>query len=65
MMKLCHPFTMLVIGPTQSGKTVFVLKLISDASKVIEPVPERILYCYTEYQPEKFDAFAARGVNFF
>ncbi len=64
-MKFCHPFTMLVIGPTQSGKTVFVLKVISEASRLIEPAPERILYCYTEYQPDSFDTFAAQGVSFF
>jgi CheY-like chemotaxis protein len=65
MLKLCHPFTMLVTGPTQSGKTVFVLKIISQVDRLIDPAPKRILYCYTEYQPKSFDAFAARGVNFF
>jgi hypothetical protein len=65
MMKLCHPFTMLVTGPTQSGKTVFVLKILSDVNRIISPAPERILYCYTEYQPKSFDAFASKGVVFY
>ena len=40
----------IVSGPTQCGKTTFILKLISDAQVVIEPPPERIVYCYGEYQ---------------
>ncbi len=65
MIKLIHPFTMSVSGPTQSGKTIFVLKLIENASILVEPPPKRIIYCYTEYQADKFDYFAARGVEFF
>jgi hypothetical protein len=65
MLKLIHPFTMMVSGPTQSGKTIFVLKLIDNASTLVEPAPKRIIYCYTEYQADKFDYCAARGVEFF
>jgi KaiC/GvpD/RAD55 family RecA-like ATPase len=64
MLNLIHPFTMIVCGPTQSGKTVFVLKIIENVNKHIQPAPKKILYCYTEYQPAKFDNFASRGVNF-
>lgn len=46
-----HPFTAIVAGPTSSGKTVFVFKLIVNVNEMIVPQPEKILYCYSEYQP--------------
>ena len=45
-----HPFTCIVSGPTGSGKSVFTLKLIEHAQQIITPPPERIMYCYGEYQ---------------
>ena len=45
-----HPFTCMVAGPTGSGKSVFTFKLISEAYDQITPPPEKILYCYGEYQ---------------
>ena len=47
------PFTCVISGPTGSGKSVFVQRLIKHAKTVISPPPERILYCYGVYQ-EKF-----------
>jgi hypothetical protein len=49
--RLKHPFTCTVAGPTSSGKTQFVLRLIRHANELIHPPPERILYCYGEFQP--------------
>jgi hypothetical protein len=46
-----HPFTALVVGPTQSGKTVFTFKFIREARQLIHPPPEKIVYCYGEFQP--------------
>ena len=46
-----HPFTCIVGGPTKAGKTVFVKKLVQCAVDMIVPVPERIIWCYTEWQP--------------
>ena len=37
---LKHPFTSMVVGPTQSGKTCLILKLIKRANEVIVPPPE-------------------------
>ena len=54
MLPFRHPFTCIVSGPTQCGKTTFILKLIDNAQTVIEPPPERIVYCYGEYQ-QSFD----------
>lgn len=45
-----HPFTAIVAGPTQSGKSVFTFKLISFAQELISPPPEKVVYCYGEYQ---------------
>lgn len=49
-----HPFTCLVAGPTQSGKTYFVQKILENKNIVIEPRPDRIIYCYSSWQT-KFD----------
>ena len=49
--RLKHPFTSVVAGPTKSGKTRFVFRLIENADTLINPPPERIVYCYGEFQP--------------
>lgn len=48
--RLVHPFTMIVAGPTQSGKTWFVKKLIENRQLLVNKPPERIIYCYAIYQ---------------
>ena len=47
--RLKHPFTCMVVGPTQCGKTRFVLELIH-RSRCIHPFPERIVWCFGCYQ---------------
>jgi hypothetical protein len=49
-MNFKHPFTAIVAGPSGSGKTVFTTKFIENASKLINPSPQKILWCYGEYQ---------------
>ena len=49
--KLHHPFTSVVAGPTGSGKSEWVLRLIDNANEMTEPPPSRIWYCYGEFQP--------------
>jgi len=49
-MNFKHPFTAIVAGPSGSGKTVFTTKLIEHSATLIEPPPERILWCYGVYQ---------------
>ena len=41
---------MILAGPSRSGKTVWTKKLIDNANKMISPPPERIVYCYSEWQ---------------
>ena len=48
--KLHHPFTAVVAGPTGSGKSEWVLRLIDHANEIIEPPPSRVWYCYGEFQ---------------
>lgn len=47
--RLKHPFTCLIAGPTGCGKTYLVKELIK--RNTIEPPPERIVWCYGEWQP--------------
>lgn len=48
ILRLKHPFTLLAAGPTGSGKTHFVKKLIE--TKMIYPLPKAIVWCYGIYQ---------------
>jgi len=48
MLFLKHPFTAVVVGPTCCGKTQFVFKLIDNVDCMIDPPPDRIVYCYGE-----------------
>jgi hypothetical protein len=52
---LQHPFTCIVAGCTQSGKTVWVKSLLENAQKTISPPPQRIIWCYGQWQPSYFD----------
>ncbi len=63
MLPFKHPFNCIISGPTQCGKSTFVLKLLDNAQTVIEPSPQRIVYCYGEYQ-QAFDQYHASGVEF-
>ena len=58
---LKHPFTMLIAGPTGSGKTIWVKKLIDKLPIVCDIIPQRIVYFYGQYQPI-FSQF--KNVNF-
>ena len=49
--QLKAPFTSMVIGPTGSGKTHFVFKLLKSAKDICSVAPERIIYCYGAWQP--------------
>ena len=44
-----HPFSMVVSGPSGSGKSVWTKKLL--LSSLIQPSPERIIWCYGQWQP--------------
>ena len=50
-LRLKHPCTITISGPTGSGKTELTKKIIRSLRAVMVPVPEEIIWCYTEYQP--------------
>jgi hypothetical protein len=56
-----HPFTCLVSGPTGSGKTEFIYRILKHVDTIIDPAPQRILWCYGAYQ-EKFASMP--GIDF-
>jgi hypothetical protein len=43
-----HPFTCIIAGPTQSGKTVFTKQMLKNANFLIQPPPTRIIWAYGE-----------------
>ena len=47
-LKFKLPFGMIISGPSSSGKSTFLTKLISQAFDLIDPKPISILYCYGE-----------------
>lgn len=47
--RLVHPSTCIISGPTGSGKSVFVKKLIDH--RMFQPMPKNIIYCYGAFQP--------------
>ena len=48
---LFHPFTCMIAGTTGSGKTLWVKSLIQQAQSAIHLPPERIVWCYSQWQP--------------
>jgi hypothetical protein len=45
-----HPFISVISGPTGSGKSVFVRRFVHNIKHMMTPIPDRILWCYGEYQ---------------
>ena len=45
-----HPFTAMVTGPTGSGKTVWLSRLLKHNKLLIDPPPENIVWFYGTYQ---------------
>ena len=46
-----HPFPALVAGPTSSGKSNFVKRLLESGEHMIDGAPENIIWCYGIYHP--------------
>ena len=44
------PTTMMLAGPTQSGKSYWVNKLISHKENMFESTPIIVVYCYRAWQ---------------
>ena len=50
MFHLLNPATILILGPSNSGKTFFVSKFIKNLDCLMSPLPERIVWCYSIWQ---------------
>jgi hypothetical protein len=60
-----HPFTCIVAGCTQSGKTVWVTSLLENAQTTISPAPQRSIWCYGQWKPSYFDMMRTMpGIDF-
>jgi GTPase SAR1 family protein len=63
-----HPFSALVAGPSSSGKTVFVRRLLSHAHELTTlNVPARVIWAYGQWQelynePLPFEISYVRGL---
>ena len=54
---LKHPFSMMIAGGRKAGKTEFTKRLLT--SHLIEPKPERIVWCYAKHQPDLYKQLLA------
>ena len=45
-----HPFTCLVVAPSGFGKSYWVKRLLAERNTLIQPPPERIVWCYKNWQ---------------
>lgn len=51
-----HPFTCTIAGPTQSGKTSLLKKILIYNPILFDVPPENIIYCYSTWQ-SNFESF--------
>ena len=45
-----HPFNCIISGPTMCGKTFILREVLKYKDALIKPSPNRIFYCYKEWQ---------------
>jgi len=45
------PANIIVAGPSGAGKSQFVAKLLENVEAMFDPVPQKIIFAYSEYQP--------------
>lgn len=55
-----QPFTMIIAGPTMSGKTCFMMDLLSYPTS-IHPTPKRVLWCYGTINNSQFSEISKRS----
>jgi hypothetical protein len=59
-----HPFTGVCAGPTGSGKSELMKKIVQNARLLIDPPPHRIVWYYAEFQPKLNSELGRFGVEF-
>lgn len=54
--------TLCIVGPSQSGKTSFVMKLLDHRHELFHsPQPRRVVWCYGIYQAELHNQLRSKG----
>jgi len=48
-LKFKIPFGMIISGPSNSGKTKLLLRILDSVNELFTPEPSAIVYCYGEY----------------
>ena len=71
-MKPCRLFkfhslcSIMVVGPSSCGKTVFVEKLLKERSRLFTPPYNPVVYCYSANQPTMFERMKKeQGIHFY
>ena len=63
VLKIHHPFSMLVAGPRGAGKSEFVKRLLTYKDFIMTNAPERIVWFYGRYQPDLFQSLCKEVPN--
>jgi Poxvirus A32 protein len=56
-----HPFSMLIAGPTMSGKSSFTVRLLNNRG-YIQPAPTHVLWCYGVESPGQFENIKSSSI---
>ena len=62
--RLQHPFTCCISGPSGSGKSVFVERLLEHRGELINPPVHRVIWSLGVAQPALEKRWSGRGVEF-
>lgn len=61
-LKFKIPFGMVISGPSSSGKTTFLLRLLKERNYLFHPTPKSVLYCYGQYH-KNIPILQQMGIN--
>ena len=50
--QLKHPFSILVADGSGAGNTTFTKNLLKEGNWLIQPTPQRVIWCYANHQPD-------------
>jgi hypothetical protein len=59
-----HPFTCMLAGPSKSGKTTLLKKILLNIEKIIDVKPTKIIYCYTRWQNQYNELLTNPNISF-
>ena len=62
--RIQHPFSMIISGPSNSGKSFFVSSLIRNADRIFSAKIDNFVYVYSCWQPLFDELMKIRPINF-